>query len=138
LSVEENKALIRRFIEEAWNEHNQSIIEEVVAPDYLNHAAPPEHQRGIAGAKRTLDWLVAAFPDTRFDIEDIIADGDLVAIRGTNSGTHEGEFAGISPTGKHYAVEHMHWFRVAGGKIAEHWVVRDDLGMRQQLEGVHT
>ena len=137
MSAEENKAVVRRYIEEVWNEHNQSVTDEVVAPDYLNHAAPPEHPRGIAGAKQTLDWLMAAFPDTRFDIEGIMADGDMVAIRGTNSGTHEGEFAGIPPTGKHYAVEHMHWFRVADGKIAEHWVVRDDLGMRQQLGGVH-
>jgi predicted ester cyclase len=138
VSAEENKAVVRRFIEEVWNEHNQSIIDEVVAPDYLNHAAPPEHPRGITGAKHTLYWLMATFPDTRLDIEGIIADGDMVAIRGTNSGTHEGEFAGILPTGKHYAVQHMHWFRVAEGKIAEHWAVRDDLCMRQQLGGVHT
>jgi steroid delta-isomerase-like uncharacterized protein len=138
VSEEENKAVVRRFIKEVWNEHNQSITDEVVAADYLNHAAPPEHQRGITGAKRTLDWLMAAFPDTRFDIEGIIADGDMVAIRGTNSGTHEGEFAGIPPTGKHYAVEHMHWFRVADGKITEHWAVRDALGMRQQLGVVPT
>ncbi len=77
---------------------------------------------------------MAAFPDTRFDIEDIIADGDMVAIRGTASGTHKGgELWGIPPTGKRFAVEQVHWLRVAEGKVAEHWAVRDDLGMMHQL-----
>ena len=133
MSAEENKAVVRRMIEEGWNGYDHNVIDEVVAPDYFNHAAVPEHQRGIAGAKHILSWLVAAFPDTRFEIEDIIADGDMVAIRGTASGTHEGEFAGITPTGNRFAVQQVHWFRVTDGKVAEHWAVRDDLGMMRQL-----
>ena len=133
MSAEENKAIARRYIEEAWNRHNPDAIDELLSPDYLNHAAVAEHQRGIAGAKHILNWLMAAFPDTRFDIEDIISDRDMVAIRGTASGTHEGEFAGIPPTGKRFAVQQVHWLRVAEGKVAEHWAVRDDLGMMRQL-----
>ena len=73
-------------------------------------------------------------PIPLLDIEDIIADGDMLAIRGTASGTHENEFAGIPPTGKRFAAEQMHWVRVADGKVAEHWAaVRDDLGMMRQL-----
>ncbi len=137
MSAEENKAVVRRYIEEGWNQHNPDAIDEIVAPDYFNHAAVPEHQRGIAGAKHILNWLMAAFPDTRFDIEDIIADGDMVAIRGTASGTHEGgELWGIPPTGKRFAVQQVHWFRVADGKVAEHWAVRDDLGAMRQLGAI--
>jgi len=133
VSAEENKAVVLRMIEEGWNGHNLDDIDEVVSSEYFNHTAVPEHQHGIAGAKHIVNWLVAAFPDTHFDIEDAIADGDMVAVRGTASGTHEGEFMGISPTGKHFAVQHVHWFRVASGKVVEHWAVRNDLGMMQQL-----
>ena len=133
MSADENKSVVRRFIEEGWNGHNPNVADEVVSPDYFNHAAVAEHQRGIAGAKHILNWLIAAFPDTRFEIEDIIAEGDMVALRGTTSGTHEGEFAGIAPTGKRFAVQQTHWIRVADGKLVEHWAVRDDLGMMRQL-----
>ena len=131
-------AVVRRFFEEAWNGHNPNAIDELVSPNYFNHAAVADHQRGTAGAKHILNWLFTAFPDTRFDIEDIIADGDMVAIRGTASGTHEGEFAGIPPTGKRFAVQQSHWVRVADGKLVEHWAVRDDLGMMQQLGAMPT
>jgi steroid delta-isomerase-like uncharacterized protein len=133
VSAEENKAVVRRFVEGGWSGHNHNVIHEVVRPDYFNPAAVPEHQRGIAGAKHIANWLMSAFPDTRLDIEGIIADGGIVAIRGTASGTHEGEFMGIPPTGKRFAVQQVHWFRVADSKMAEHWAVRDDLGMMRQL-----
>ena len=128
---EENKDLVRRYIEECWNRHNIDATDELVSPDYLNHAASPENQR--AGAKYSLNWLFSVFPDHRFDIEDAAAEGDTVAVRGTMGGTHEGDLMGIAPTGKRVAVQQTHWFRVADGKVAEHWAVRDDLGMMRQL-----
>ncbi|MCA1707866.1 MAG: ester cyclase [Actinobacteria bacterium] len=133
MSAEENEAVVRQYIEEVWNRHNIDAVDELVSPDYLNHAADAEHQRGIAGVKYILNWLFSVFPDHRFDIEDAVADGDTVAVRGTCSGTHEGELWGIPPTGEHFAVQQVHWFRVADGKVAEHWAVRDDLGMMRQL-----
>jgi predicted ester cyclase len=128
---EENKALVRRYIEECWNWHNLDATDELVSPGYLNHAASPENQR--AGAKYSLSWLFSVFPDHHFEIEDAVAEGDTVAVRGTCSGTHEGELLGIPPTGERFAAQQSHWFRVADGKVAEHWAVRDDLGMMQQL-----
>ncbi len=136
MSAEENKAVVRRFVEEGWSGHNPNVVDEVVSPDYLNHAAVAEHRRGIAGAKHIRNWLIAAFPDIRFDIEDIIAEGDMVAVRCIASGTHEGEFMGIAPTGKRFAIEQVHWVRIADGKLAEHWAVRDDLGMMRQLGAI--
>ena len=94
---------------------------------------PPSTKRGFAGVKHVLNWLFAVFPDHRFDIEEAVADGETVAVRGTCSGTHEGELWGIPPTGERFAAQQSHWFRVDDGKVAEHWAVRDDLGMIRQL-----
>jgi predicted ester cyclase len=96
MSAEENKAVVRRYIEECWNDHNIDATDELVSPDYLNHAASAEYQR--TGAKYSLNWLFSVFPDHRFDIEDAVAEGDTVAVRGMCSGTHEGELWGIPPT----------------------------------------
>jgi len=132
MSAEENKDLVRRYIEEVWNGHDLAAIDELVSPEYFNHAASTaEYQRG--GAKLAVEWLLSVFPDHRFDIEDAAADGNTVAVRGTMGGTHEGELMGIAPTGERVAVQQVHWFRVADGKVAEHWAVRDDLGMMRQL-----
>jgi predicted ester cyclase len=131
MTAEENKAVVRRYIKECWNQHNLDATEELASPEYLNHAASAEYQR--AGAKYSLKWLFSVFPDHRFDVEDAAADGDTVAVRGTMVGTHEGELFGIAPTGKRVTAQQSHWFRVADGKVAEHWAVRDDLGMMQQL-----
>ena len=129
--TEGNKALVLRYIEECWNRHDLDAADELVSPDYLNHAASAENRR--AGARYSLKWIFSVFPDHRFDVEDAAAEGDTVAVRGTMTGTHEGELSGIAPTGGRVAAQQSHWFRVADGKIAEHWAVRDDLGMMRQL-----
>ena len=129
----ENEAVVRRYIEEVWNRHNIDAVDEIMSPDYLNHAASAEYQPGITGVKHVLSWLFGVFPDHRFDVEDAVAQGDKVAVRGTCTGTHEGELWGIPPTGKRLAVQESHWLRVADGKVAEHWAVRDDLGRMRQL-----
>ena len=136
-TAEENKALIRRFIEEAFNDRKVDILDEIVSPDSLNHEAyNPEWERGAAGYEKTFEWLLAAFPDFRCEIEEILAEGDRVAARVTMSGTHEGEFVGVPPTGKRFSVRQVHWFRLADGKLVERWAVRDDLGMLQQLGAI--
>jgi steroid delta-isomerase-like uncharacterized protein len=132
MTAEENKVLVRRYIEECWNRHNLDATDELVSPEYINHAATSaEYQHG--GARHALEWLFSVFPDHHFDIEDVAAEGQTVAVRGTCSGTHEGELMGIPPTGRPFAVQQSHWFRVAEGKVEEHWAVRDDLGMMRQL-----
>src|SRR3712207_6908902 len=98
MSAEENKDLVRRYIDEVWNGHNHA-------------ASTAEYQRG--GAKLAVEWLLSVFPDHRFEIEDAVAEGDTVAVRGTMGGTHEGDLLGIAPTGKRVAVQQTHWFRVA-------------------------
>jgi len=130
---EENKAVVRRYIEKVWNWHNIDAVDELVSPDYLNHAASAEYQRGIPAVKHVLNWLFTVLPDHRLNMEAVVTDEDTVATQGTCSGTHEGELWGIPPTGERFAAQQSHWFCVADGRVAEHWAIRDDLGMMRQL-----
>lgn len=131
-TVEENKAVVLRYVEEVWNRHDLDAIDGLVSPDYVNHAASTEEYRR-GGARLAVEWLLSVFPDHRFDVENAVAEGDTVAVRGTMTGTHEGELVGIAPTGERVAAQQSHWFRVVDGKLAEHWAVRDDLGLMRQL-----
>ena len=131
-TAEGNKAMVLRYVEVVWNRHDLDAVDELVSPGYVNRAATTyEYRHG--GARRIWEWLLSVFPDHRFDVEDAAADGETVAVRGTCSGTHQGELMGIAPTGKRFAAQQSHWFRVVDGRLAEHWAVRDDLGMLRQL-----
>jgi len=130
---ERNKAIIRRLIEDVYNQGNLDVLDALVAADVFNHAAVPEHQHGIAGFKHVMEWVREFSSDVHYDIEDIIAEGDKVGVRMTQSGTHTGTVRGIPPTGKSFSVDYVHWFRLADGKVAEMWAVRDDLTRQQQL-----
>ena len=133
MSAEENKAVIRRLVEEVYNLNDLDVLDELVALDIVNHSAVPEHQHGIEGFRRVNRWVRDAFSDAHYRIDDMIAEGDMVACRITASGTHDGEFRGNPPTGKWFSVDHVHWHRLAEGKLVERWAVRDDLGAAQQL-----
>ncbi len=96
MSAQDNKTVIRRLIEEAYNEGNLDVVDELVAPDVFDHAAVPEHQHGIDGFKHVIEWVRNISSDVHYDIDDIIAEGDKVAVRMTQSGTHTGR-SGASP-----------------------------------------
>ena len=133
MSAEENKAVIRRLFEEVANGHNLDVLDDLVSEDVVNHAATAEHQRGIEGYRHVMEWGRALAPDARYEILSIIAEGDMVACHLRASGTMQGELFGIPPTGKRFSVEHVHWHRLAEGKLVERWAVRDDLGSLIQL-----
>ena len=128
---EESKRLFVHVMEEVFNQDNLELADELVAPDFFNHEAPDA--RGPEGFKATPRWLRAAFPDLHAELHQLVAEGDLVVGRLTLSGTHRGEFMGVPPTGRSFSVQHMHMYRVADGKVAEHWACRDDLGQLAQL-----
>jgi steroid delta-isomerase-like uncharacterized protein len=133
LSAEENKVIVCRLGEEVYNEGNLDVVDELVAADVFNHPAVPEHQYGIDGFKHVIVWVRQFSSDVHYGIDDIIAEGDKVAVRMTQSGTHTGTVRDIPPTGKRFSVDYVHWFRLADGKVAELWAVRDDLSRMQQL-----
>ncbi|MCC3374534.1 ester cyclase [Cohnella sp. REN36] len=136
MSVTENKAIVRRWVDEVLNKYNLDVLESMVAPDVINHAVPVAEMRfGFENFKRTIGVLFAAFPDHHMEIEDMGGEEDKVWYRGTRSGTHlgPGPLPGIEPSGKYVAVQHIHILRLVNGKIAEHWAIRDDLGFLRQI-----
>jgi steroid delta-isomerase-like uncharacterized protein len=134
MSSEENKAHYRRTFEEIFNQGNLAIVDDLVAPDFLNHEVPPGmNNRGAESTRQVVTMLRTAFPDLHFTIEDVVAEGDTVAGHVTMSGTHLGPFQGIPPTGRSFQQAHMHFVRFRDGKAIEHRAVRDDLGMMRQL-----
>lgn len=129
----ENKDLVRRFFEEVWNKGNPDALDEIDAPDVVNHNAPDGLPPGVEGSKVFVRMYLSAFPDTRFTIDDQIAEGDRVVTRWTAEGTHKGDLMGIPPTGKHVTVTGIGISRIAGGRVVESWGEFDELGMMQQL-----
>ncbi len=132
MSTEENKAIARRTVE-AINAGDMSLFESLLAPDAVEHAAPPGMPPTRETAKQFITMLCAAFPDLQYTIEDVIAEGDRVVQRATTRGTMKGEFLGMPATGKSATWGETHIVRLKDGKIVEHWANVDQLGMLQQL-----
>ena len=127
---EDNKALVRRWIEEVIAKGNVAVVEQYIAPTYIGHSPGLPEARGPEGSRQRITALHAAFPDLRFTVEDLIADGDKVAVRYTAHGTHKGDFMGVAPTGKEVTWTAITLFHLVNGKIQEAWLI-SDLG--QQL-----
>jgi steroid delta-isomerase-like uncharacterized protein len=133
-TLEANKSHVRRIWEEIFNRRNLALADEVIAPEGVNHEAPAGiTAQGPEAIRQVVTMLTTAFPDHRIDILDMVAEGDKVVTRSTFSGTHRGPFMGIPPTGKHFTMQQINITQVVNGKALEHWGVRDDLGMLQQL-----
>jgi steroid delta-isomerase-like uncharacterized protein len=134
MQTEQNKALYRQFVEEVFNRGNTSAIDELVAPDFVEHEElPPGVPSGREGVKQLSIMLRSAFPDLKATIDDILAEGDKVAARMTWRGTHKGEFMGIPPTGKSVSVGVIDVVRFTGDKFVEHWGLMDDTSLMRQL-----
>ena len=134
MPVEENKKVVQRFWK-VWEVENfVDLIDELLAPDYINHSpGTPDQPAGPAGVKAVVSMFRSGMPDLRVTIDDMIAEGDKVATRYTIEGTHEGELFGVPPTGRRVSIESMTVERVSGGKIIEHRRITDTLDMMQQL-----
>ncbi len=136
---EQNKALMRRAVEELWNHANFAILEEVVADDFVIHASTPEEEiHGLEGAKQFVNMLHNAMPDIHFTIVDQVAEGDRVVTRWTAQGTHKGELMGMAPTGKRVTLTATDIDRIANGKVVECWSSLDGAAMMQQMGIVPT
>ncbi len=135
MNTEENKAISRRGIEEAWNKGNLSIIDEVIVPDIVIHdlGNPAGEIRGREAVKAQRVMFCTAFPDLHLTIEDTITEGDEVMVRFTARGTHLGELLGIAPTGKQVVVTGIAIDRYADGKVVEGWGYFDRLSLLQHL-----
>lgn len=134
MSAEENKAVVRRWIE-AYNERDLEAEADVLAPGLVVHVSvAPGPIEGLEAWRQFSGTFAEAFPDLRLTVEDIAAEGGTVAARMSFRGTHRGEFQGIPPTGKQVAFTSMEFNRVRDGKVEEHWVELDLFGLMQQLD----
>jgi predicted ester cyclase len=115
-----------------------AAVDSYFAIDYVDHAPLPEQAPGSAGYKEALATIRSAFPDLHFILEDILCEGDKVALHYTMQGTHRGQFMGIPPTGKPFSVTGMINVRIAEGKVVERWANGDTLGLMKQLGVAHS
>ncbi|GAA4424335.1 ester cyclase [Pontibacter saemangeumensis] len=133
MSAEENGTLVRRFIDEIFNQGKLEVAEEILARDYVHHdPTTSEFGSGIEGFKQMVSLYRQAF-DLQIVLEDQIVSGDKVVDRWTGHGTHKGAFMGMAPTGKSISSTGISIHRIASGKIAETWNNYDALGIFQQL-----
>ena len=131
---EANKDCVRRLFDEVWNAGKLALLDTLIGAAYVEHNPVPDQPSGAAGVKGRVETLREAFPDLRFTLEELVAEGDLVAARYSWRGTHKGEaFLGIPPSGKGILVRGMDFFRLREGRIVEHWDNVDELGMLTQL-----
>jgi predicted ester cyclase len=133
MSTQDNKATNRRFYEVVLNQQNLAALEDFVAPNYTGHSFPPNLPPGPAGLKIFLTLFFTGFPDGKVTIEDMLAEGDRTAARLVFSGTHQGDFMGILPTGKVIAVPSIDLARFVDGKIVDHWGGPDQMSLMIQL-----
>ena len=138
VSTEDNKAILRAHAEALFNQKRLDQMDEFFAPDYIDHAALPGQGPGLEGAKQKWAMYLAAFPDMRATIEQMVAEEDQVGVRWTVEGTHRRELLGIRPTGKHVRFTGISIYRLAGRKIAEQWEQMDRLDLMRQLGVVPT
>jgi len=132
MSTAESKALARRVVEEVLNGRNIAALDELAAADYEEHNPLPGERTGLDGLRDRYTMVLNGL-DPHFTIEDVIAEGDRVVLRWTNSGTHVAEFLGMPPTGKSFTIGGIEIWRVKDGRLAEHWDVVDVFGQLQQL-----
>jgi steroid delta-isomerase-like uncharacterized protein len=138
MSLEDNKAIIRGYVEAVWNQQQVDRADEFMAPDFLDHASLPGQAPGLEGWKKKWAMYLAGIPDLRVTIEELVAEGDKVGVRRTYEGTHQGELLGVPPTGNHVQIGGISIFRLAGGKIAESWEQVDLLALMRQLGALPT
>lgn len=131
--LEENKTIMRRGMEEIVSGGDLDLIDELVSPDFVDHTPMPGRPSTREGLKQSIAELREAFPDIETEIGDLVSEGEHVVARYNITGTHQGAFMGVPPTGKEVAWSAMLMFRIADDKVTEQWLEQDWLGLMQQL-----
>lgn len=135
MTAEENKKLILDHYEDFVHRRDADAVRKQLAPDFVDHEMPPGTPPGPDAALRWGEMLLAAFPDLRVKIEDIVSEGDRVAVRASWTGTHRGEFPllNLAPTNRSFVLTGMVFWRIKDGQIVERWATLDRVGLLQQL-----
>ena len=130
-----NKALLRRFYKEVYVDWSMGVADEVISPQFTSHDWP---ERGPTGPMAFRDYYAAirtAVPDARYEVDDLVAEGDRVVVRWRVLGTHKGDFRGIAPSGRQITLKGIAIYRVDRGKLMERWVVSDLHGLLEEIRG---
>ncbi len=130
MTIEENKALVRRFISDVFERGHLDAVDALVADDFIGHTW---RNADKAGLKQATERVAKGLADARFTVDDLIAEDDRVAVRVTASARQVGEFMGLPASGRSYEIGEIHIFRIRDGRIVEHWHQYDLPGMMRQL-----
>jgi steroid delta-isomerase-like uncharacterized protein len=133
MEADELRAITHRFYSEVFNQGKLELIDELVADDFVEHEALPGMPTDREAPRVFIGMMREAFPDLNATVEDMVVEGNTVAVRSRMSGTHKGEFMGIPPTGNKFDIEAMDVIRYRNGKVCAHWGVTDSMTMMQQL-----
>jgi len=133
----DTKGLVLRFIDEVLRKGDLGTADQYLDAGFVPHLpGSSEPVRGVEELVRVTEGFRIAFPDRRVTVDDIISDGDRVAVRVTQEGTHQGSFQGMAMTGKRVGVTAIAIFRIANGKVVDEWLSSDRLGLLQQLKAI--
>lgn len=132
MSTDTNKDLVRRFVDEIFVKRNADAVDELLAPDFTSHTFPSTGD-GRADMKAAIERVHGALSDVAFSVDQLVAEGDLVATLLTSSATQTGDLMGMPGSGKRYEIGEIHLFRVRDVQVVEHWHYHDALGMMKQL-----
>jgi steroid delta-isomerase-like uncharacterized protein len=133
MTTDQNRAIVRRYYDDVLNGGTVAVLDEIAVEDYIENDPFPGMGNGREQLKLRAGALLSAFSPCTFKIEDIVAEGDRVAVRWRSWGTQSGEFIGIPPTNRSYEIAGIDFHRLADGRMAEHWHVVDQLSQLQQL-----
>ncbi len=140
MPLEFNKSVVMRFLDEVQSQHNLDIVDEIMSPTMIDHfydaQGLPQPPNAIEAFKTFYSGMLSSFPDLQVIVHDMMAEKDKVCTYKTFTGTHLGPFRGIPPTGNKIAVKVMDIFRLSNGKLVEHWVVADWMGLMQQIGAI--
>jgi predicted ester cyclase len=131
--IEDLKVTARRTWEEIFPACDVDALAEVIALESIEHGARPDERQGFEGAKETMLWLGRVFSDQRWEIHQVVGEGDTVVVFCTYHGRQTGELMGMPPTGREVAYDYVHIVRYRDGKAVEHWGVRDEMTLMRQL-----
>ena len=132
MTIDENKALVRRFIKEIFEQGRPEAVDELCTDYFIGHTWGNADKEGL---KAAMARVAQGLADAKFVIDDEIGEGDRVAVRLTASARHVGDFMGMPATGRSYEIGEIHIFRVRDGKVSEHWHQFDSAGLMKQLTG---
>jgi steroid delta-isomerase-like uncharacterized protein len=132
MTTEQNKAIVKKLFEEGMNQRKLSMADEVIGNDFVNHGIP-NAKKGPEGFREIIQQFLDAFPDMKINVEFIISEGDMVATKGTWTGTNKGSFMGMPVTNKKVNVGYADFWKLKNGKCIENWVEMDIAGLMQQI-----